>query len=288
MLRNVTKAWKHAQFHGFDCFYISKVRKFNVRLEVSMTSKGLAVDPSMFAGGAYGAHLAAFANAYANTDGFYNSSVFDMYHMDPMMSMYMNPMMNSFYKKAYNPAAHDAMKNGINPMEALFFGNSEKFATVNAQRNAINNGIRQLVDYAMSDNQDDFYTAYNNLLTNECNRLRALMPNMSAEELRAQAKATINTAFMNMNGGNSIQKVLKENADNPFWQGVKDVLGFGLFNDKRTVSNNIAMVEDMDMNGSQRRRERTVQNVGRGTGVLALGGLACGAAWLAKKLIFRK
>ena len=42
-----------------------------------MTSKGLAVDPSMFAGGAYGAQLAAFANAYANTEGFYNSSVFD-------------------------------------------------------------------------------------------------------------------------------------------------------------------------------------------------------------------
>lgn len=246
-----------------------------------MATKGLTVNPFMCGGGAYGAQLAAFANAYANTDPLYSSSIFNMYgDMNPMMMSMMNP----FMARAYNPAAYDAMQNGINPMGAYYFQNSEKFMTYNTQRNSINNGIRQLVDYAMSDNQDDFYTAYNNLLTNECNRLKSLMPNMGAEELRAQAKATINTTFMNMNGGNSIQKVLKENGDHPYWQGVKDTLCFGLFNDKRTVSDNIAMVEDMDMNGSQRKRERTVQWLGR----LSLGGLGVGAAWLAKKLIFKK
>ena len=246
-------------------------------------TKGLAVNPNMFGGGLWGSQVAAFANAYANTDGFYNSSLFNSYNMDPMMSMMgMNPMMgmmNPFMMKMYNPAAYDAMKNGINPMESLFFGNSEKFATVTTQRNTIKNGIRQLVDYAVSDNQDDFNTAYQKLLKNEYTRLKGLMPNMDEAQLINHAKGTINTAFQAANGGVSIQKTLKDNADNPFIQGCKDIIAVGLLNDRKTVGDNVALVEDMDMNGTQRKREKRLQGLGRavaGTlGAAAIIGGAC-------------
>lgn len=200
----------------------------------------------------------------------------DSFYAAPMMGM-MNPMIRMMMS-GYNPAAYDAMKNGINPMGSYFFKKPEQFMTYNVQQNSIKNGIRQLVDYAISDNQDDFHTAYQNLLTNEYNRLKTLMPNMDETTLRKHAQASINTAFQNANRGMSIQKTLKDNGDSPFWQGCKDVFSLGLLGDKKTVTDNIALIEGLDTNGPQRKREKNIQGIGRavagiGATLAAVGGL---------------
>ena len=233
----------------------------------------------------YMANLAQFAQMYGATDAssFYNSpSIFmNSMMMDPSMSMMamcnpmmaMNPMMNPMMSQMLNPQAYDARQRGINPMDSFFFGkDSEKFAKYNQENVNIQDGLRLLAEYAAADNQDDFKSAYDNLVNAQKQRIKSLQPNISGADLDVAARTQINNQFAQMSGGISLSQALKHNGDNCFWQGIKDILSCGYLNDKRTVQENIAHVDGVV--STQRKREKAVQWVGRGvaTAGLLVGG----------------
>lgn len=258
----------------------------------------MATNAVTAAGNPYMAGLAGFAQAYGATDAesLYNSSsIFGnpmMSMADPAMAMMgmMNPMMMGMYnpmmKQMFTPAAYDAQRNGINPAGSFYFGGeSAKFQQYNNQTLVGQNGLKQLHQYAMSDNQDDFMATFNNLLNIEKQKIKTLQPNIDDETLNQVAKAAIRENYSRLTGGISLDQVLQKNGDNPFWQGMKDIFSFGMGWDKQTVQENMAYINDAPMSSSQRTRESAMQWLGRGTAIagalllLKKGGLR--GAWKA-------
>ena len=223
--------------------------------------------------------LAQFSQAYGATDAdsYYNPSIFG--YMDPSMAMMSmcNPMMMGLYNPAmmqqmFTPSAYDAMQRGISPMGSFYFNQPENFARYNHQNTNIQDGIRLLGEYAVSDNQDDFLATYQNLVASTKQRIKFMEPSISDADLETAARTQINTQFAQTCGA-SLSQVLKQHGDNPFWQGMKDVFSLGLFKDKQTVQENIAYV-----NGAygtpQRKRDEALKWVGRGAAALCFITLA--------------
>ena len=240
----------------------------------------MATNAVTAAGSPYMAGLAQFDRMYSATDAdtlYNNPSIFynPMTSMaDPAMAMMgmMNPMMmgyNPMMQKMFTPASYDAQRNGINPMGSFYFGGkSEQFQQYNNQTLVGQNGLKQLHQYAISDNQDDFEATFNNLLNIEKQRIKTLQPNIDDVTLNQVAKAAIRENYSRLTGGVSLDQVLQKNGDNPFWQGMKDIFSFGMGWDKQTVQENIAYINDAPMSSSQRTRESAMQWLGRGAAVV--------------------
>lgn len=211
---------------------------------------GLTVNPFMFGGDAYGAQLAAFANAYSSTDP-YGSSIFSDYN-------YAVPMMGAM---GFDPTMYSTNMYG----KWDYTKYEKKWKEQSIEHMTRQDAIMNLHSFAMNDQQDKFNVAYKNAIKIEQERLLKIMPDASPDKLNAAARASINNTYQQMTGQPLIQTI-KENGDHPIWQGIKDVLSLGL--DDRTKRE-----DNMELIAGNKHQKSIGATAGR-----VLGGAAAGAA----------
>ena len=247
------------------------------------------VNPLAFGANAYTMGMANFANQYAATDAesFYNTSIFHPLMggygafgcMDPslmgMMGMYSGMMgMNPAYMMSslFSPQAYIAAQNGKSPYAGIYFNGktNAKWQQFESNANTLEVGLRELHSLAKADKQDTFKTKFAELLKSQTEIEKYLSNGtIDAQTAKERALNRINQEYSARSGGKSLGDVLEANGDGSFVQGMKNLPGcFGLFDDKTSVYENIAMVNNTE-NDKTLKREKTKEVAGTVTATAA-------------------
>lgn len=200
-----------------------------------------------------------FCNPYSNYANY--SGLYNMYDSYDMGGNLYGMGMPSFTGMNLQPYYNNMMSN-LNFTSNYQLGmmeNQRNFEiTANGPQERIRNAVATLNDKIVGNEQEQIMGAYVNLKE----AIRAMYPNASEADIAARAN-TFYTQCQNV----SITNDIRAHGTNSFWQGFKQVIGLGIFAEKKTAEENIAEITGQPV----ARTSKTAKIAGHATAGAVVG-----------------
>lgn len=204
--------------------------------------------------------------AYADLNSLYNYQLPSSNYYGMGMGMGMPAFTGGNYQQQF----YDNMKSNLNfqagyQVDMLNYQRNYEF-TANAPNERISSAVAILNEKIVSSEQEQIIGAYNNLKE----AIRSMYPNASEADIKARA----NTCYTQL-CGTSIVDDIRKNGSSSFTQGMKQVLGLGIFADRKTAEENIAEITGQPVSRSQNAQKIAGGAIGGALPCMAIGAAIC-------------